>query len=720
MKKLILLILIIGLCGLNLCAQLQYPATPKKEVSDTLWGTVYKDNYRWLEDMKDPKVISWFKEQAQLTDSVMNSISGRDELIAEWKKLDALQPPIYFSVNDAAGRFFFQKRNPDEIVSKVYYRETINSDDQLLFDPMTFIPGKILSVGSIMPSYDGKKLLIGYAEEGGEIYTLRVMDVDTKTFLPDIIPESMGAGEWSLDNTSFFYSWLITFDITDPKAFLNSKYKLHKLGTNVNSDIDFFSNESYPNLNMDPGVEPSVFLSRFEKDYVFAEESTVQKEKKMYYAPIDQFNSGNIQWKPLCTLDDKLVIDIQFFNDKVYAATYSDAPNYKLVATDLKSPDWNNAEIVVPERSNTLQDFKRCKDYILMSYSNGINDQLFKFNPITKETSEIKLPYNGSVYFRRLDTSSNNYLVGITSWNKPFTLFLFNADTDKFSTSPFPVAFNYPPAYQNLVVEEVEVKGHDGVMIPLSIIYKEGMKKDGSNVCLMEGYGAYGYSFSPHFSEMYNSLAIKDVVIAIAHTRGGGEKGEAWYRAGFKNTKPNTWKDFISCAEYLIDKGYTNADKLAGTGTSGGGVLISRAITERPDLFAAAVCNVGMGNAMRSEFYASGPSNIPEFGTVKDSLDTKALYEMDGMLHVKEGVNYPAVMSVGGWNDPRVVVWDPGKFLAAVQNASISGKPALMKVNYDNGHFTEDREVTWANFADQYAFLMWQCGHPDFQVKKRK
>lgn len=200
--------------------------------------------------------------------------------------------------------------------------------------------------------------------------------------------------------------------------------------------------------------------------------------------------------------------------------------------------------------------------------------------------------------------------------------------------------------------------------------------------------------------------------------RGGGEKGEEWYKAGYKTTKPNTWKDFISCAEYLIANGYTQPSKLGGMGTSAGGILITRAITERPDLFAAAVCNVGCANALRLEFSSNGPVNIPEFGTVTDSIECKALYEMDGMQHVKQGVNYPAVMSVGGWTDPRVVVWQPGKFAAAVQNASTSGRPVLMKVNYDNGHFTEDREVTFANFADQFAFVMWQCGHPGFQVKK--
>jgi len=254
-------------------------------------------------------------------------------------------------------------------------------------------------------------------------------------------------------------------------------------------------------------------------------------------------------------------------------------------------------------------------------------------------------------------------------------------------------------------------------MIPLSIVHKKGIKMDGSNVCFMDAYGAYGISAIPYFNDMENSLAVKGVVLAYPHVRGGSEKGEAWYKAGYKTTKPNTWKDFISCAEYMVQKGYTSPTKLAGTGTSAGGILISRSITERPDLFAAAICNVGCANAMRLEFGSNGPVNIPEYGTVKDSMECLALYEMDGVQHVVKGTNYPAVICVGGWNDPRVVAWQPGKFAAALQNASASGKPVLLKINYDNGHFTEDKNVTYANFANQYAFVMWQCGHPDFQPK---
>lgn len=262
--------------------------------------------------------------------------------------------------------------------------------------------------------------------------------------------------------------------------------------------------------------------------------------------------------------------------------------------------------------------------------------------------------------------------------------------------------------------------GHDGTPIPLSIIHRNDIKLDGSSPCILEGYGAYGISFTPEFDPKF-SVASRGVVVAVVHVRGGSEKGEAWYRAGYKATKPNTWKDFISAAEYLVAKGYTSLMRLTGRGTSAGGVLISRAITERPDLFAAGVVNVGVANALRVEFSPNGPVNTPEFGTVKDPAEAQALYEMDGLAHVQPGVRYPAVLGVAGWNDPRVSAWETGKFVAAVQQASTSGRPALLLVNYDNGHFTEEKSVTFRNFANQYAFALWQAGHKDFQpLESRK
>ncbi len=547
------------------------------------------------------------------------------------------------------------------------------------------------------------------------------MDVDSKKFLPEsIYPSWFGPISWTFDNKAFTYFSQKTGDNSDPEFELNTKSKLHILGEDEKRDKDFFSNESYPDLGIKPNELPFAGLNKDSKKYIFSDLSNVLPEMYTYYATIEQLNNAKINWKILCKPSDGLVRGREIIDDDVYAICNKNAKNYKLVHTTLSNPEWDKADIIAAEKPNqTLESIMHCKDYLIMTYSDGINNYLFKYNLKTKVTNAVRAPFLGTISVFCLDNKTNKCYAGITSWIKPYTEFQFDAETETFAPSDFNKAPVYPSEYTDLQVEEVEVKGHDGEMVPLSIIYKKGTKKDGTNVCLMDSYGAYGYSMSPYFSYRELALVTKNVVLAYPHVRGGSEKGESWYKAGYKTTKPNTWKDFNSCAEYLISAGYTSSKKLAGTGTSAGGILISRAITERPDLFAAAICNVGCSNAMRMEFTPNGPANTPEFGSVKDSTECKALYEMDGMQHVIKNTKYPSVICIGGWNDPRVTVWEPGKFAAALQNASGSGRPVLLKVNYNNGHFTEDKDITFANFADQFAFAMWQCGHPDFVQKKR-
>ncbi|MET0760636.1 MAG: prolyl oligopeptidase family serine peptidase [Flavobacterium sp.] len=717
MKKIFALILVNGLFFTSF-AQYKYPNTKMVNSSDTYFGVTYNDSYRWLEYIEQPEVETWFKEQADYTNSILNKLNGRDDLIAEWKELDKLQPPRIRSVVYENDRIFYRKTMPSENVSKLYYREGINGKEVLLFDPLDYIKGKTLTIESAIPSFDGKKIAIGYSEQGAEVSTIKVMEIDSRRFLKDSIYPAAGILNWTFDNNGLFYMSIKSADNKDPESRLNPKTKLHILDSAQNIDTDFFSNGSYPKMAIDPGVYPYAFLTKDSNKYIFSGLGSVQPELIQYYASIKHINSKNIPWRVLCNASDKLVRSMAIIGDDVYAITYNNAKNYKVVATNLQNPDWNNAVTIAAEKPNqTVEYFTYSKEYLLMVFSDGINNHLSKYNFKTKTTTVVKLPYSGTIDINCINTKNNNCTLGITSWNKPYTEFDYDAATDALTASSFNQPSVYPDAYKDLQVEEVEVKGHDGVMIPLTIIYKKGIKLDGSNVCLMDGYGAYGSSAVPYFSIRKNALAVKGVVLGIPHIRGGSEKGEAWYRAGYKTTKPNTWKDFISCTEYMVEKGYTSPSKLAGTGTSAGGILISRAITERPDLFAAAICNVGCANAMRLEFGANGPVNIPEFGTVNDPVECKALYEMDGMQHVIKGVKYPAVLCVAGWNDSRVVPWQPGKLAAAMQNASSSDKPVLMKVNYDNGHFTEDKNVTYANFADQFAFAMWQCGHPAFQMK---
>lgn len=592
----------------------------------------------------------------------------------------------------------------------------------MLFDPLTYKSGKTLTIESYLPSFDGRLVAIAYSQQGAEVSTLKIMDVNTRQFLKDEIYPTRGAESWSLDNKSVIYLSLRTADNFDPKARLNTKTKLHSVGRDTSADVDFFSTASYPDLHLDAKAYPAVSVDDDNPGYVFADVGSVQREFTRFYGAMSEFNSGHIPWKVLCRPDDQLVRSMGVIAGTVFAVTYRGAKNYRLVSTTLRSPDWKNARVVVPEKKDeSLQSFFRTKDFLILQYSNGITDHLYRYTLATGKTERVQLPISGNLTIFRANCyndKTNKCLVSLVSNTRPTTEFELDAATGNFLLSRFNKQAVLPAVYNGLVEKNVEVKGHDGVMIPLTILYRKGTKLDGNNVCLMDSYGAYGISMSPYFFIYEVSLAVNNgVVIALPHVRGGSEKGQAWYMAGYKTTKPNTWKDFNSCAEYLISNGYTQASRLSGWGTSAGGILISRAITERPDLYAAAICNVGCANAMRLEFSANGPVNIPEFGTVKDSILCKALYEMDGMQHVVKGTKYPAVICVGGWNDPRVVPWEPAKFAAAVQDASTSARPVIMKVNYDNGHFTEDKSVEFANFADQLAFAMWQCGHPDFQPK---
>ena len=706
---------------ITLCASAQTwqnPPTKTVDSADTYFGVTYQDPYRWIENMKDKEVVDWFKQQANFTDGIMNTLNGRDELIKEWKMLDSIQPPMIIPMEWNGGRLFYEKIMPGEATGKLYYREGMDGNEVLLFDPTTYIKGKTLVFKKVLASHDGKRAAILLAEAGSEIGTIKVLDVDKRTVMDETIyPSWEGPISWTFDNIAFTYSSLKTADNTSMDLTANAQVKLHKLGDDVGNDVDIFSNKSYPSLNIPSNLNPSAGTNKDSRKYIFGELTNVKRQKIVYYADIRELG-GKINWKVLCTPEDGLVKGMEIIGDDIYAISSKDARNLKVVHTRMDHIDWKNAEIIIAEKPDLfLESITHCKDFLMATYSDGINSRLYKYNLKTKKSSEVKLPYSGIVRIFCLDQTTNMCSSSLTTWNKPYTEFDTDFTTDIFLPGKLNKPMSYPKAYTDLVSKEVEVKGHDGKMIPLSIIYKKGMRLDGSNICIMEGYGAYGMSMTPWFDPMMVTLAVKNVVIATAHVRGGGEKGEEWHKGGYKTTKPNTWKDFNSCAEYLISEGYTSKGNIGGIGGSAGGILISRAITERPDLYGAVICDVGAANIMRMEFTPNGPANILEFGTVKDSIECRALYEMDGVQHVVKRANYPAMMSVAGWNDPRVIPWQPAKFAAAIQNATASDKPVLLKVNYNSGHFSEDMDVNYTNFADQYAFLLWQCGHPDFQLK---
>ena len=270
-----------------------------------------------------------------------------------------------------------------------------------------------------------------------------------------------------------------------------------------------------------------------------------------------------------------------------------------------------------------------------------------------------------------------------------------------------------------MIIEEAAVLSHDDVLVPLSLIYKRTKGKRQTKPTLILGYGAYGSSTSPFFSVPFLNFVNEGGVFAIAHVRGGGEKGDAWHKGGFKSTKPNTWKDFIACTEYLINEGYTSKKQTIAIGASAGGITVGRAITERPDLYAACIAIAPSMNLLRYEVEPNGSNNIKEYGSHEDSLQFRALLEMDSYHQIKDGEHYPATLVTTGINDSRVAAWNPAKFAARLQAANSSDNPVLLSVDFNSGHISNNGKLkNYERYANFVSFALWQTGHPDFQPNK--
>ncbi len=693
--------------------QVQYPLTKTVDSSDTYFGKTYKDSYRWLERTQDENVKKWFDSQAELTNSIFNKVSGQNELFEEWESLNKLKPTFYFNRSFANGAFIYQKKDHAKNNTNLYIKKS-NNLEEVLIDTKLVIDSTLgFSFEFATISLDGKKAILSFVKNGAEMALLKILDIDNKTILKDSIYPCFTDVSWCPDNNSFIYNSLLTDDNTSSDFLKNNKIKLHHIGSNPNKDKVCFSISDYPELKISSDRRPTADISYYSPNNIIAYAQSDDGILVSYFTPKEELNKPHLSWKSLSKSEDQL-INMEYKNDRVYAISKKNAKNYNLIATSLNNPNWAYAEIISKEKSDlVLEGFKLCKDYLLIVYSDGINCRLFKYNLLSKKSNEVKLPIKGSVIIECINKNSNEVYVTIVSWNMPQVEYKLNVTTDDFTNSEFNKVAEYPKEFQNVAVEEIEIKGHDGVMIPLTILYKPGTKKDGNAICFMYSYGAYGYSMKPTFSFKNNSLMNKGIVIAVPHVRGGGEKGEAWYKGGFKTTKPNTWKDFNSCAEYLVLNKYTSAKKIIAFAGSMGGILVAGAINERPDLYGAAISGSGVLNSLRMEKTPNGDFTTGEIGTVKDSIECIGLEKMDGLVNISKKLQYPAVICYVGMNDPRVSAWQSAKFIAALQNLQGQSKPFLLHIDFNGGHGAITKM-----YAEHLSFALYQCGHPDFQLKK--
>lgn len=704
---------------LNAQTRFNYPQTQVYPVLDTIFGTVITDNYRWLEDLNNQKVKDWLKSQDDYTNNKLDHLPGRDSFIEEFKRLDKVtKEDIPYLPRKGGNRYFYMKVLPDENFPRLFYRQGKTGNETLLFDPIQYSKGQAKNITYwFFPSKDGKKVALQLREKGNfDIATIKVIDVDSKKFYADSLSPANSVQGWTPDSKGIIYGLLQTDDPHSTSLFQDIEVKYHELGADTKKDITIFSRANNPTLNINAAELLSVTYSPDLKYLIATLWSSAQDKNRSFFAPAVDLKNNSIKWRPLATAEDQ-IRDAIICGDKIYLLTRKDAPRFKVLVSAINSFDVNKAETLIAESKHTIERLQASTEFLFIQKSDGINSLIDQYNFSSKKIQSLKLPYSGTVWLGVYDAKTNECAIEISSWIHPLSRYDYNPYNRQATLSAFNVSKNYPGT-NNLVAEEVEVKSHDGVMVPLSLIYNKNIKKNGQNVVFMSGYGSYGSSMTPYFNRLHLPLLNKGVIIAITHPRGGGEKGYAWHMGGFKTTKPNTWKDFIACGEYLISKGYTSAEHLVGEGISAGGILIGRALTERPDLFAAGINNVPVSNPLRGENRPNGVLDAQEFGTVKDSVEALALLEMDAYLHIKKGVSYPAVLAIGGINDTRVPVWQPAKFVAALQAANSSGKPILLMVNYDSGHGSEEKFVIYKSLANQFAFALWQAGHKDFQPEK--
>ncbi|HEY0795285.1 MAG TPA: prolyl oligopeptidase family serine peptidase [Acidisarcina sp.] len=698
------------------------PAAPVKPVVDTYFGQKIEDPYRYMENQKDPAVVAWMKSEADYTRAVLDSMPGRKAFEAQMKHyLNAAD----FTISDVqlAGKYtFYRKRKQGQNLAALYVREGTSTNERLLFDPNKFDTGAHhVSLDQYGESLDGTYFFVGASPGGSEDQTAHIYETATGRELPESLERFEGAS-FSLDNKMFYYG---KRQKLGPGAPPTDKYKrlltyAHKVGTDPATDKPIFGYEVSPEVKVaeeeygfaTPTVNPKYVLGVVGK--------FVAPAVELYIAPASTMETKT-GWKKITSYDDKIT-DFALVGDSLYLVSLKDAPNGKILRVDAADPDLSKAEVVLPGSTAVLTGsyvgqnvLRPAKDALYIQEAEAAYGKVLRlgYEPGAK-AHLVTLPVEGSIDNVVTDPTETGALMALASWTKVGDYYRYDPATGTAIAMGLEPESAIDP--KDFVSEERKAPAPDGTLIPLSIIYKKGTVMNGENPTALIGYGAYGEVWSPGFSRRDSEWIERGGILAVAHVRGGGEYGDAWHLAGQKLTKPNTWRDFIASAQYLIDHKYTSTPKLGIWSQSAGGILIGRSITERPDLFAAAVDGVPCSDTLRMETGANGPPNIPEFGTVTNEDGFKGLLEMSSYAHIKPGVKYPAVLFTAGANDPRVDPWEGAKMAARMQAANASDKPILLRVNYDAGHgITDTVSQQASDWSDIFTFFLWQFGDKDFQ-----
>ncbi|MGD1077096.1 MAG: prolyl oligopeptidase family serine peptidase [Candidatus Sulfotelmatobacter sp.] len=682
------------------------PKAAEKPVIDIFHGTKVLDNYRWLEDGKNPETQKWVEEEMAYTRGILDRLAGRDAInkrLTELLSIGSVTPPMI------AGRhYFYTKREGMQNQPVLYVRDGLNGPDRVLVDANKLSADGTIALDWYYPSETGKYVAYGTSPSGSEMSTLHIIETKTGTILRDTIERTRAASvAWKLDNSGFYYTrYPKKGDVPDGQEMYNRHVYYHEL-TNDPEDHPEDSDPLIFGQGRDPEDWPSVYLSNDGRWLLISVQQGWTKTELF----LMDVKAGTPPTR--ITTGKNFLYNGEVYNDKLFITTNEDAPRYRVFVADAGNYDRDAWKELIPQTDAVLQGTGVFGGKLFAQYEQNASSLLKLFDLDGKHLNDLTLPAIGSVYGSGGRWDRDEIFYGFQSFTFAPSIYRYDLKTGSTSLWANVEAPSIDPAAYEVGQEWFHSK--DGTRVPMFVVHKKGIEKNGHNPTLLTAYGGFNLSLTPAFSRPAYLWMEHGGIYAVANLRGGAEFGEDWHRAGMLDKKQNVFDDMIAAAEHLIAEKYTDRNHLAIQGGSNGGLLMGAMITQRPDLFRAVICQVPLLDMLHYQDFQIAKLWIPEYGTAEKVDDFKWLYAYSPYHHVKPGTEYPAVLFMTADTDTRVDPMHAKKMAAEMQAEAKNGashtRPILLRIETKAGHGA-GKPVTKQieEFTDVYSFLFWQLG----------
>ena len=688
-------------------APLQYPATRTVDTVTNYFGTPVADPYRWMEDIETMEVANWVKAQNAITMPYLASLPGRDVFQT---RITALYNYARTGVPFwEGGRWFYSKNSGLQKQNVWYTRPTLNGAEQVVLDPNQLSPDGSIALSGFAPSPGGKWLAYGQSEGGSDWVTYYVRDLATGKNAADTVRWVKFSGaSWTNDGKGFFYS-----RYPEPPKGEQLKVKLenqtiyyHRVGTKQAQDAKIYARPDHPTWFVGGNVDEA---GRF----LFVYTSAGTDKNELYFADLGDPMHPNLTAaiRPIVTGQDANYNALGAVRDEIYLQVDKNAPNRKIVAAPVSSPSPSNWTTIIREGDLPIEGASLIAGRIGVLSLQDVVSVVRLYSLDGKLEREVPMPGLGSAsgLVGRFDRPELFY--SFNSPTSPNTVYAYDARSN--ASKPFnPPKLTFDPT--QLMVERLFFNSKDGTRVPMFVTHRKDLAKDGNNPTMLYAYGGFDITIQPSFSPSVIAWVEQGGVYALANLRGGGEYGERWHEAGKFAKKQNVFDDFIGAAEYLVREKYTSPSKLAVNGGSNGGLLVGAVMTQRPDLYAAAIPQVGVMDMLRYDQFTGGAAWATEYGSSKDSTQFKYLRAYSPLQNIKSGVCYPATLITTADHDDRVVPSHSFKFAATMQplQAATPGctRPVLIRIEAQGSHGYRPLDRRIAEQADIWAFAAQHTG----------